>query len=59
MEMAYGPSNKAPSPHLRQVHTVLPGGRGGLGKARSLSCGNFDLGLNPSLILAPAGFSRL
>lgn len=59
MEMACWPSDKAPSPHLGQVPTVLPGGRGGLGKARSLSYGKFDLGLNPSLILAPAGFSRL
>lgn len=58
MEMAYQPSSKAP-PHLGQVPTILPGGRGGLGKARSLSHGKFDLGLNPSLILAPAGFSRL
>lgn len=60
MEMPCWPSD-APHPphpllpHFRQACAVLSGGRGGIGEARSLSYGAFDLGLNPSLILAPDG----
>lgn len=55
--MAYWPSKEAPS--LLLLCTVLPGGRSGLGWARSLSYGNFDFSLNSSLTLALPGFSRL